>query len=92
MRHNVLSKHSTKPERIFYEVLKEMHIPFKHRWLIEGREVDFLLWDRVCIEIDGHEQDTVKNELLARKGYLPLHLRNEEVDKEYITKLITKLK
>lgn len=91
MRHNVLSKHSTKQERIFYEVLKEMRVPFKHRWIIEGREVDFLLWDRVVIEIDGHEQDGEKNHLLAGLGYLPIHIPNSDVTKDKIHQLITQL-
>ena len=79
MRHTVLRKHSTKAERIFYEALKELHIPFKHRWTIHGREVDFLLWDKVVIEIDGHEQEGEKNHFLAELGYIPIHLHNNEV-------------
>lgn len=88
MRYNITNKSSTKPERIVYEVLKEFHIPFKHRWLIGGREVDFLIFDKVCLEIDGHDQDTIKNELLASLGYIPIHFHNNEVTRESIINLI----
>jgi len=91
MRINVLKKHSTKAERIFYEVLKLYRIPFKHRWLINNREVDFLLFDKYCIEIDGHYQSTDKNEILAGLGYIPIHLNNSEVTKESVEKLINKI-
>lgn len=88
MRHIITKKSSTKPERIVYEVLKEFHIPFKHRWIVGGREVDFLIFDEVCLEIDGHEQDTIKNELLSNLGYIPIHFNNKEVSRESITNLI----
>lgn len=91
MRHRVLRKHSTKAERIFYEALKELQVPFKHRWIIHGREVDFLLWGKVVIEIDGHEQDGDKNHWLSELGYIPMHLNNDEVTKERSTQLIKSL-
>lgn len=90
MRYNIDKKHSTKTERIVYEVLKEMKIPFKHRWIIGGREVDFVI-DKICIEIDGHEQDGEKNHILANLGYTPIHLHNSEVTRENIIKLLNKL-
>lgn len=90
MRHQVLSKHSTKAERIVYEVLKQLHVPFKHRWIIHGREVDFLLGN-VVLEIDGHEQDGEKNHVLSELGFLPIHIHNSECTKEYITSLIKSL-
>ena len=88
MRYKITKKNSTKQERIVYEVLKQLHIPFKHRWLILGKEVDFLIFDNICLEINGHEQDTNKNELLARNGYVPLHLHNKEVTRESVINLI----
>lgn len=88
MRHNITKKSSTKSERIVYEVLKELHIPFKHRWIVGGREVDFLIFDNICLEINGHEQDTRKNEILAQKGFVPIHLQNKEVTRESVIKLI----
>jgi very-short-patch-repair endonuclease len=91
MRHNLSKKHSTKPERIFHEVLKELNIPFKHRWLIHGLEVDFLLWDKVCIDLDGHPQNGERNHRLASYGYTPVHLANSEVSKENIKTLILNL-
>ena len=90
MRHNILKKHSTYHERVMYEVLKEMKIPFKHRWIVNGREVDFII-DRYIIEIDGHNQNTEKNEFLVKKGYIPIHLNNSEVNRENIIKLLNKL-
>ena len=88
----IVKKYSTKPERILYEVLKELHIPFKHRWLVGGREIDFVIFDNVCIEIDGHEQDGEKNAKLVEAGYIPIHLHNSEVTREKIINLIKKLK
>ncbi len=90
MRKNIDKKHSTKPERIVYEVLKEMKVPFKHRWIIAGREVDFIIGN-YALEINGHEQDTDKNELLAKEGYIPIHIHNSGVNRDYITNLINKL-
>lgn len=91
MRYKIEKKYSTKPERIMYEVLKEMKVPFKHRWLIANREIDFVIGN-YAIEIDGHEQDTDKNEILADMGYIPIHIHNSEVNREYIINLINKLK
>jgi len=78
MRPQLSLKNSTKAERRFAELLKNHRIPFRHRVKLLGREVDFLI-GRYAVEIDGHEQDTVKNELLARAGYIPVHLNNAEV-------------
>jgi len=78
MRYNISKKRSTKAERIVYEILKELHIPFKHRWIINGREVDFLIGKHV-IEIDGHKQDSSKNIDLVEQGYTPLHFNNSEI-------------
>ena len=91
MRFNIDKKKSTKPERLFYEVLKELHIPFKHRWIIEGREVDFIVGN-YAIEINGHDQDTDKNELLASLGYTPIHLHNSTINRQIIINLINKIK
>ena len=90
MRYLIDKNKSTKPERIFYEVLKEMKIPFKHRWIIQGREVDFIIGS-YAIEIDGHEQDTDKNEILANLGYVPLHLHNSEINRTNIINLLKQL-
>jgi len=91
MRYNITKKSSTKAERIMYEVLKEMKIEFKHRWIISGKEVDFVIGN-YAIEIDGHEQDSIKNELLASKGYVPIHIHNSEVEVNYIRNLINLIK
>lgn len=90
MRKNIKKKDSTKQERIVYEVLKSLHIPFKHRWIIQGREVDFVI-GKVALEIDGHDQDGEKNHILAELGYIPIHLHNSEVTKENIINLLEKL-
>lgn len=83
----LLKKNSTKQERLVYEVLKELKIPFKHRWLIKGRECDFLI-ENICLEIDGHEQDIGKNNMLIELGYTPIHLHNSEIIKSKIIKLL----
>ncbi len=88
MRTVFKKKHFTKAERIFGRVLQESRIAFKTKVKIKGYEVDFLV-GRYAIEIDGHEQKGEKNELLAKHGYTPIHLTNEEVyDKIKIEKLI----
>jgi very-short-patch-repair endonuclease len=90
LRYNINRKHSTRGERIVYEVLKELHIPFKHRWLVNGREIDFIFLD-VALEVNGHEQNAERNQEIAASGYRPIHISNEEVSKEYITNLIKSL-
>ena len=87
MRYQINKRQSTKPERIVYQALNELRIPFKHRWLIDGREIDFVVGN-YAIEIDGHEQDVEKNNQLARLGYTPIHLHNSEITKDTIKKLI----
>lgn len=67
-----------------------MKVPFKHRWIISGHEVDFLI-GRYILEINGHEQDVYKNEDLARLGYIPVHLQNFEASRENIKRLIKQI-
>jgi len=93
MRRTLNKKNSTKAERIFAEVLKELKIPFEHRAIISGKEVDFLLPKKICIEIDGHEHTYHKNEMLLKIGYTPIHLSNTQIIndkklKDYVNKLI----
>ena len=81
MRYNIKKQNSTRAERIVYEILKELGIPFKHRWIIQGRkekEIDFLIGN-IAIEVDGHEQNVEKNNELVQLGYVPIHFRNREV-------------
>ena len=67
------------------ENLKRNHIPFKYKFRIEGREIDFIIGN-YAVEINGHLQDTDKNEMLVRNGYIPVHINNNEV-KQYVNKL-----
>lgn len=70
-------------------MLKELHIPFKHRWRIGGYEADFLLGDRIILEVDGHFQNPLKNKKFADLGFVPMHISNKATeDSEYLTKLI----
>lgn len=87
----LLKGKSTKAERIFYEILKELDVPFKHRWIVEGREIDFIINDTIAVEIDGHKQDPDKNNQLVQLGYSPIHLENVELleDKEKVKKELT---
>ncbi|PJB52887.1 MAG: hypothetical protein CO099_10195 [Bdellovibrio sp. CG_4_9_14_3_um_filter_39_7] len=75
----LMKGHSTKAERKFMEMLKEQHIPFIAKAKVAGREIDFLV-GKYAIEIDGHEQDGGKNELLAKHGWIPVHYNNSEID------------
>jgi len=89
MRYNVLNRNSTKAERKFYELLKALKIPFRHRWLISGREVDFLI-GKYVIEVDSHAQDVSKNIMLVKKGYIPLHIKSNDIG-EYLKPWLLKL-
>lgn len=91
MRYNISKRHSTKGERLVYEVLKELRIPFRHRWIIRGREIDFVFSD-IALEINGHEQDAHKNQMLAEAGYRPIHLSNDDLKhKDYLITFIKQL-
>lgn len=60
-----------------------MKIPFRNKWLIQGRECDFILRNKIVLEIDGHNQpNSEKNEMLVKEGYIPIHLRNKEIYKK----------
>lgn len=85
----ILKKHSTKAERRFAEVLKRLHIPFKHRWMVSGHEVDFLV-GVYAIEVNGHTQDYKKNIVLVQSGYTPLHLSNNDTIEKW-TSLLQKI-
>ena len=87
MRYQIYKKHSTYHERIVYEVLKELKISYKHRWMIGGREIDFVI-GKLCLEINGHDQDVEKNNQLVKLGYIPIHLHNSEITKENIKSII----
>ena len=70
---------STKYERRFMELLKKEHIKFKAKVRIKGREVDFLI-GKYAIDIDGHDQDGEKNQMLVKEGYIPIHFNNREIN------------
>lgn len=75
MRVIIQKRSSTKPERIFYEILKKNHIHFKYHVLVDDREIDFIVGN-YAIEIDGHEQSSQRNAWLLSKGYQLIHYRN----------------
>ena len=84
---------STKAERRFMEILKKNHISFKAKVRIKNREVDFII-GRYTVDIDGHQQDGKKNEMLAAEGFIPIHFSNLEIltyDIELLTKKLKKL-
>lgn len=76
MRVQIKKRSSTKAERIFSEILKKNHIPFRYRQIVGGREIDFVILN-YAIEIDGHEQLSSKNDWLIKKGYIPVHYTNK---------------
>lgn len=88
MRNHKLKKGvSTKAERIFAEALKTLHIKFEAKVKIAGKEVDFVIGN-YAIDIDGHKQDGVRNEVIASAGYIPIHYSNIEVhDKNLLNRL-----
>lgn len=45
---------------------------------IDKYEVDFLLRDRIIVELNGHDQDPLRNNVLISLGYVPMHFTNED--------------
>lgn len=81
--------YSTKAERQFAELLKELHIPFRTKVKVQGYEVDFLI-DNFAIEIAGHRQNSQKNIALLKAGLTPIFIYNYDVGvelKEWLKKL-----
>lgn len=74
---------ATKSERRFLELLKQHRIKFRTKVRIAGREIDFLI-GKYAIDIDCHDQDGAKNEMLVREGYIPIHYSNKQINK-YLT-------
>jgi hypothetical protein len=66
---------STKSERRFGEILKKLHVPFKHRVILFGREIDFLIGN-TAVEIGDHPQDVSKNKKLLEGGYSLIFFSN----------------
>lgn len=66
---------STKPERIFFEILKKNHIPFQYHVKMEGHEIDFII-GYYAVEINGHRQSSRRNDWLFNRGYTPIHYTN----------------
>ena len=97
MRNQLLKiqkRNSTKSERKVAEILKKNHIPFKTKWRIKNREVDFLI-GKVILEIDGkiHRHiDTEREKMLFDAGYIPIHISIKEIyEDEAIEKKILEL-
>lgn len=88
----ITKKNSTKAEREFYEMLKFLKIPFKHRWLVKEKEVDFIV-GKYAVEINGHPQNIQKNKFLVENGYIPVHFSNKAIreQKEETIKKLLKL-
>ncbi len=87
----LLKKHSsTKSERRFHEILKKFHIPFQAKVKIGGREIDFVI-GKYAIDIDGHEQDVSKNQMLISFGYNPIHFYNNEIPNSNLIEWLTKI-
>lgn len=78
MRVNLDTKHHTKAERRFAEILKRNHISFRAKVRICGREVDFLL-GKIAVEIGDHSQDPLKNKALGEAGYSLLFITNKQL-------------
>ncbi len=78
MRTLLNKRSSTKAERKFHELLKQLRIPFQSKVKIMGFEVDFVI-KNYAIEIDGHRQSIKKNWVLRGLGYNPIHFNNNEI-------------
>ncbi len=60
-------------------LLQQNHIAFLFREKLLGKEVDFLI-GKTIIEVNGHDQDEIRNNLFVENGYTPYHFSNEEVN------------
>ena len=72
---------STKTERKFSEILKKNRIEFRFKQRIGKYEVDFKI-GKLIVELDGEVHKGIKTErdvYLLQKGYVPVHLKNNEV-------------
>ena len=78
MRELIRRGSSTKPERLFAEVLKRNHIAFKFKVKVDGHEIDFVI-GKYAIEIDGHLQSAQRNNWLFKLGYTPVHYQNSAI-------------
>jgi len=78
MRFTLTKNKTTKSERIMIRLLQENRIPFRFREKVIGKEVDFLI-GKTIIEINGHDQDEIRNNLFVENGYTPYHFSNDEV-------------
>lgn len=77
-------------------MLKRNHIPFRAKWRVNGKEVDFLI-GRVILEIDGkiHRHiDSEREKMLFDAGYVPIHISVKEIyeDKAIEEKILSLIK
>jgi very-short-patch-repair endonuclease len=93
-------RNSTKVERKIANALIENAIPFRYKVLIKGRETDFIIADKIILEVDGivHRElqkqvkDASKVSLLAGEGYrIFLRVSADEVRKN-INQIIKTIK
>lgn len=75
MRVLLNKRSSTKAERIFSEILKKNHIPYDYSVIVKGKEIDFII-GKYAIEIDGHEQNSMRNAWILTLGFIPIHYTN----------------
>lgn len=78
MREIIRRGSSTKTERIFSEILKRNHIPFKYKKKMNGMEIDFIIGN-YAIELDGHLQKGERNRKMFMMGYTPVHYQNSAI-------------
>ena len=93
---NLAKNKSTKSERKIAEILKKNHIPFKTKWKVNGKEVDFLIGKVIC-EIDGNVHkniDAKREQMLWNMGYIPIHISIREIyeDKAIEEKILSLIK
>lgn len=91
----------TKAEQKMKEFLIERKIPYKSQKVImvskdKGYIVDFLLWKKVILEVDGsvHEskeakdKDAKRTSDLASLGYKVIRIRNDSTDGRHIKRVL----
>ena len=72
-------------QRVLHE-LKKRHLPCRHRCHIGDLEVDILVGERICVEVDGYyhalkgkiSQDAAKERSLEARGYVVLRITGND--------------
>lgn len=92
-------RRETWAEKKLRKMLDKKGMPYKQHQFISGFEVDFLIKDKLVVEVDGYihlkpekaRRDRIKNNLLMNLGYKLVRFTNLEIQND-VRNCINKLK